>query len=64
MALRKWFHYYLLIVGSIIFTLGIVLIFRILWTQASSLGLILGFSLVFYGFLRLRQFKQAIQKKG
>jgi len=57
MQKKAWFHYYLLVMGSTILTLGIILLFRNYRAHGSMSGFFLGGTLVLYGFLRLRQRK-------
>lgn len=52
---KEWFRYYLLVIGSVILTLGMALILRTFVEHRPFSGLLLGAGLALYGFWRLRE---------
>jgi len=55
MKRKAWFHYYLLLMGSTLLTLGLIVLARNLIEHRIGPGLLLGAALVIYGLLRIRQ---------
>lgn len=52
---KPWYRYYLLGIGSLLVTLGLILIYRDFTQHRSIPGMILGIALIIYGILRLKQ---------